>query len=32
VVEFKFYCPGIGFVLELDPSTGERSELIAITP
>lgn len=32
VVEFKFYCPGIGLVLELDPSTGERLELIAITP
>jgi hypothetical protein len=32
VVEFKVYCPGIGFVVEFAPSTGERSELIAITP
>jgi hypothetical protein len=32
VVEHKFYCPGVGLVLEIDPSTGERLELIAITP
>ncbi len=31
-VENKFYCPGVGLVLEIDPSTGERLELIAITP
>ena len=27
-VEFKFYVPGIGFVLEVDPETGERLELV----
>ena len=32
VVEFKVYCPGIGLVLELDPSTGERLVLIGKTP
>lgn len=26
--EFKFYVPGIGFVLEVDPETGERLELV----
>ena len=29
-VEHKFYAPGIGAVLELDPGTGERLELISI--
>lgn len=31
VVEFKFYAPGIGNALEIDPDTGERLELIQIT-
>jgi hypothetical protein len=30
VVEFKFYAPGVGQVLETDPSTGERLALIRI--
>lgn len=30
-VEHKFYAPGIGAVLELDPETGERLELVRIT-
>jgi hypothetical protein len=30
VLEFKFYAPGIGFVLELNPETNERLELIEI--
>jgi hypothetical protein len=28
VREFKFYAPGVGLVLEVDPDTGVRSELI----
>jgi hypothetical protein len=31
VVENKFYAPGIGDVLELDLSTGDRLELISVT-
>ena len=31
-VEYKFYCPGIGFVLAIDANTGVRQELTAITP
>ena len=31
VVEHKFYAPGVGLVLETDPSTGERLELLQIT-
>src|SRR4051794_10223232 len=31
VVEKKFYAPNVGFVLETDPETGERSELVRIT-
>ena len=27
-VEHKFYAPGIGPILEVDPETGERLELI----
>jgi hypothetical protein len=30
VVEFKFYAPGVGQVLETDPHTGERLALIRI--
>ena len=30
VTEWKFYAPGIGMILELDPETGERLELIEI--
>jgi hypothetical protein len=30
VVEFKFYAPGVGQVLETDPWTGERLQLIQI--
>lgn len=30
--EFKFYVPGVGLVLELDPESGERLELIEYTP
>ncbi len=29
-LEHKFYAPGIGLVLELDPETGERLELVQI--
>lgn len=28
VFEFKFYAPGVGLVLELNPETGERLELV----
>ncbi len=31
VVEFKYYAPGIGAVLETNPDTGERVELIDMT-
>ena len=30
--EFKFYVPGIGFVLEVEPETGERLELVDYGP
>ncbi|HEY3306270.1 MAG TPA: hypothetical protein VGL70_22345 [Candidatus Binatia bacterium] len=30
--EHKFYCLGVGLVLTIDLTTGEKSELIAITP
>src|SRR6185295_19976274 len=29
--EHKYYAPGIGFVLQVDVTTGTRNELIAIT-
>jgi hypothetical protein len=28
VEEFKYYVPGVGFALEVDPETGERLELV----
>ena len=28
VLEYKYYAPGVGFVLEVKPATGERVELI----
>ena len=30
--EFKYYCPGVGLVLETAPSGGERVELVGRTP
>jgi hypothetical protein len=30
--ENKFYAPGIGLIVELDPASGERLELIELTP
>jgi len=30
LVEAKFYAPGVGVVLEVDPESGERTELVAI--
>jgi len=30
--EHKFYVPNVGFVLSIDDQTGERSELVNITP
>jgi len=30
VAEFKFYAPGVGQVLETDPATGERLQLVKI--
>lgn len=32
VVEHKFYAPGIGLILEVDPDTGEQLELVSFTP
>ena len=33
VLEFKFYAPGVGVVLEENPDTGERVELVyMVTP
>jgi len=32
VEEHKFYAPGIGLIVELDPETGERLELVEFTP
>ncbi|RMD81182.1 MAG: hypothetical protein D6815_12415 [Candidatus Dadabacteria bacterium] len=31
VVEHKYYAPGIGVILEKDPTTGARNELVAFT-
>jgi hypothetical protein len=31
-LEFKYFVPGVGFVLEVDPASGERLELIEFTP
>jgi hypothetical protein len=31
-VEHKFYVPGLGFVLSVDAETGEREELVSVTP
>ncbi len=28
VLEYKYYAPGVGMVLEVDPDSGERVELI----
>ncbi|MBI5433058.1 MAG: hypothetical protein HZA52_09540 [Planctomycetes bacterium] len=30
-VEHKFYAPGVGLVLELNPESGDRTELVSIT-
>jgi len=30
VLEFKFYAPGIGSVLTVDPESGKRSELVSV--
>ena len=32
VKEFKYYAPGVGVVLEVNPDTGERTELVRVTP
>jgi hypothetical protein len=32
IVEYKYYVPGVGFALEVDPETGERLELIDYGP
>ena len=32
VFEFKYYSPGVGMVLEVNPETGERVELVVMTP
>jgi hypothetical protein len=29
-LEHKYYAPGIGLILELDPESGERTELVSI--
>ena len=31
VTEYKYYAAGVGMVLELDPESGERVELIQMT-
>jgi hypothetical protein len=31
VNEYKYYCPGVGLVLEVDVATGQRTELLSIT-
>lgn len=31
-VEFKYYAPGVGLILEVDPETGDKVELVGITP
>ncbi len=30
--EFKFYVPGVGLVLEVDPESGEELELVEFSP
>ena len=30
-LEWKFYAPGIGLVLEMDPESGEALELVDVT-
>ena len=30
--EHKYYAPGIGLILEVDPETGARTELISFVP
>jgi hypothetical protein len=32
VFEHKYYAPGVGMILEVDPETGERLELVEMTP
>lgn len=32
VTEYKYYAPGIGPVLEVNPETGERVELVSVSP
>jgi hypothetical protein len=29
-IEHKFYAPDVGLILEVDPETGERLELVSI--
>jgi hypothetical protein len=31
VVEFKYYAPGVGLILEVNPETGDRTELVEFT-
>jgi hypothetical protein len=31
VFEHKFYAPGVGFIVEVNPETGERLELVGMT-
>jgi hypothetical protein len=31
VFEYKFYAPGVGFIVEVNPDTGERLELVSMT-
>jgi hypothetical protein len=32
VVEHKYYAPGVGLILEVNPDTGERVELTDFIP
>ena len=32
VLEYKYYAPGVGFILEIDVETGDRLELVSMTP
>lgn len=32
VEEFKFYLPGVGLIVEVDPDSGERLELVEFSP
>ena len=32
VYEFKYYAPDVGLILEVNPETGERVELVGMTP